>query len=61
MEYFKRNIEPLNKELGKLLNTVDPEEIVRVRLPSGTIVHMKRREFDSKVAIGLSLTEVEDE
>lgn len=36
-------------------------ELVRARTPSGTIIEMPRREFDSKVAVGLSLTEVEDE
>lgn len=35
--------------------------LVKARTPSGTVIEMPRREFDSKVAIGLSLTEVEDE
>ena len=37
------------------------DETIKVRLPSGTVIEMPRREFDSKVAVGLSLTEVEDD
>ena len=54
--------EPLQKfeDLFGPLPAYEPET-VKARTPSGSVIEMPRREFDSKVAVGLSLTEVCDE
>lgn len=56
---FREPLEKFENLFGPMPTFED--ETIKVRLPSGTVIEMPRREFDSKVAVGLSLTEVEDE